>query len=96
MASQAKRADVFQVAFAATLSYRQNMIGIPQALADSGFHSPMFQERHTPGAARASQPDVFLDGVDSAVRTAASVALEYLLSQVSRLRAQFPFMDAIF
>jgi hypothetical protein len=71
VASKAKGADVIQVAFAAALSYRQNMIGVPQALAHPGLYSPMLQQRHTLRAACASQSDVFLDSVDPAISTAA-------------------------
>ena len=52
MATQAERADVIQVAFPSAFRHRQNVIGIPQALAHSRVESPVPHQGHAPVTTR--------------------------------------------
>ena len=85
MAAEAKSADVVHVALSTAFRYRQNVISVPQAFAHPGLHSPMLQQRGTACAARAFQPDVFFNRVNTAVSAAALVPFEYVFPQISGL-----------
>ena len=95
MATQAERADVVQVALPAALRYRQNVIRVPKALAGPGDESPMPHQGHAGSPARSLQLALLRDGVNPTVGAHALVAVQYLLAQVPRLRAQLPLVHAV-
>ena len=92
MTLQAESAHVAQVAFAAALSYRHNVIGIPKrfaALQPPG--SRRFQARH---ATQTAQMRVFGNTIHAAQRTDTLVPFENALPQMGRIAAQTPLLHA--
>jgi hypothetical protein len=95
MATQAEGADVVQVALAAAFRHRQNVICVPETLAYPCRDSPVPHERQESGPARTLELAVFPEGVQPAVNAYPPIALQYLLPQISWLRAELPFVDAV-
>lgn len=83
---EAKRADVIQIAFSTAFCYRQDMVRIPQTLADPRVQPPVLQEGQAGSAPRALYSDVFPDRIQPTVGTYATVTLQYLLAQIPWLR----------
>jgi hypothetical protein len=80
MATQAEGADVIQVAFPTTFRYRQNVIGIPQALAHPRIESPVPHQGRARITTRSFQPVVLPDRVQTAMRANAAITLQDLLA----------------
>jgi hypothetical protein len=92
MTTKAERSDVVEIALATTLGHRKNMIGIPKTLAHSFSKAPVLHKGHTAFAARSLQLAMFPDRIQSTVGAHASIALENLFAQVTRLRPQLPLV----
>ena len=96
MAEQAERADVVEVTLASALSDRQDVIGIPQtATTNDGFHSVEAQTSGSSGSASTLQRSISCDRVDLTDGAAAAVASEDLITEVARVGAQTPLMNAV-
>lgn len=95
MAAEAESADVLQVAFAATLADRKDVVGVPEAFTVQAAHAPVLQQRVT---ARAARPAKLAQGgqrVDATSGAEAAVPREDLIAEVGGLRAQLPLMHAV-
>ena len=92
MAAQAKGADIFEIALASAFDYGNNVIRIPKALARPATQAPVRKERGAICAARIAEPACFGDSVDITAGAYTAIAMEHLLSKISRLRAQLPLM----
>ena len=95
MATQAKGADIIQVALSAAFRYRQNVIGIPQTFSHLCLETPVEHKRLACGAACPFQPAMLFDRVKTTMSANASIALEYMFAQVPWLRSQLPLVYAI-
>lgn len=96
MTEQAERADVVEVALASAFSDRQDVIGIPQtATTRDGFHSVEAQTSGSSWSASTLQRSIGCDGVDLTDGAAAAVASEDLITEVARVGAQTPLVNAV-
>jgi hypothetical protein len=80
MATQAKGADVIQVAFPSSFRHRKNVIGIPQALAHPRAESPVPHQGRARITTRSFQPAMLPDRVQTAMRAKAAITLQDLLA----------------
>ncbi len=80
MARETKRADVFKVALAAAFAYRQDVVGIPEALPAHGVQAEIIEHYFSAVSASALQSAEGFHRVDSAKRAAAAVTDEHLLA----------------
>jgi len=106
MTCGAERSDVREVAFPATLDYRDDMVGIPKRLfaENTSWAHPQRSQYLEPGAAQPSAPDVaqgqpknpaqFLR-VTSAYRADAPIPFKGLSTQVTWIRPEAVFVNAI-
>jgi hypothetical protein len=90
VAPQTERPHIAQIAFPAALRYRQDMIGIPQMPASS----PVFFKLPPGGPIELAFVFAQRLGIDSTERADAAITGKDLLSQVSRIGAQLPFVNA--
>ena len=95
MAAQAEGTDVLEFAFAAAFDYREDVVGVPQRLAQAGFQSPVMQEGCAVGATGAFELAERSEGIDAAVGADAAVAFEDVFAEVCGLGAELPFVDAV-
>jgi hypothetical protein len=96
MAEQAKRTDVVEVALPSALSDWEDVIGIPQAATTGdGFHSVEAQTSGSSGSASTLQRRIGCHGVDLTDGAAAAVASEDLITEIARVGAQTPLMNAV-
>ena len=79
MATQAERADVIQVALPAAFRHRQNVIGIPQTLANARVQSPVSHQGGADIAACSLQLAMLFNRIQPAMGANAAVALQDLL-----------------
>ena len=96
MAQKAESTDVIQIALAATLGYRQDVVCVPEAAAaGDGLHAV---ESETCDAGRTSgafESGVSGDGVDVAYGAAATVAGKDLITEIAGVSAETPLVDAV-
>ena len=95
MAAQAERAQVGQVALAAALHHRDDVVGVPEALTQLGLQAPVCHPLHASapsGAAQAAQLEVCVHATGAAH---AMVSREHLFSEVPRLGPQAPLVHTI-
>ncbi len=95
MASQAQGANVIQVALAPAFADGENVIRIPKTFPYSAIQPPMPHKTGAPVAARPLESYVLRQRIHSTVGAHATVAPQYLVPQIARLRSQFPFVHAI-
>ena len=95
MAAKAQGLNVFKITLTSPLDHRHDVIGLPNALSYPRFQSPVEHQPYTVVAAGTLQLAQRLEGVYKTTGTDASVPKEDLLAEVGRLRAKFPFMDAV-
>lgn len=95
MAEETERPQIIEVAFAAALNHRDDVIGVPQGLPPPSSGLPVLQQPLPRSAARVSQAALFSEGVDAAGCADSAVAQQDLFAQVSRLRAQLPLVHAV-
>jgi hypothetical protein len=93
--TKAKGSNVIQVTLAAPFCYRQNMIGIPQAFADSCLESPMTHQGFASGTAGTLEFGVLPDCIYATVSAPSPVSLKNMFAQIPRLRTQLPLVYAI-
>jgi len=93
VATQTQGADVGQVAFAAALDDRQDVVGIPERFARSSAKAPMPEQRRAAGSARKAELSGGAHRVQSAIGADTPIALEYLFSKVCGLCSEFPLVD---
>jgi len=95
VAAQAERADVVEVAFASTFNHGNDVVRIPEAATPALPDRPVLQLCLTAGAAGTPELPKRGYGVHMTQGAEAAVAQEHLFTQVSRLRAQLPLMNAV-
>lgn len=91
MALQAQRLQVCKIAFATSLHYRDDMIGIPQALAAA--HLPLSESGYAGSAPQTFYATKFCETIDLANRADTPVTLQYPFALVTRTAAELPFFD---
>jgi hypothetical protein len=96
MASQTERPQVSQVAFAAAFGHRHNVIRIPETLPRNPFQTPVRQQLHPLRSTRTFQIAVRRLSVYAALRADAVIAQTNVLAKVAWVRAELPFMHAVF
>jgi hypothetical protein len=94
MASQTKRTDIVEVAFASALDDGDDVIRIPETLAQLEMQTPVHEEQCPICAARAADPAGLGERIDFAGCADATIALEHLLAKICGLGAQFPLVHA--
>jgi len=96
MAEETKRAEIVEIALAATLGYRTNVISIPQtAPGRDGLHAIESQASGTGSTSRPLECVVGCDGIDRAYGADAAVAGKHLIPEVAWVGAQTPLVDAV-
>lgn len=95
MTPQTQCTDVLEIALAAALGHRHNMVRIPQGPACARLQSPVLQQLRPPCTARRPQPSRFRHRIYTASRADATIALEYLFAHIPRLRPQLPLVHTI-
>jgi hypothetical protein len=85
MTLQTESAHVTQVAFAAALCHRHNVIGIPKRLA--AFESPGGQRFQPAGPAQAPKVGIFDDAVGTADSANSFISFKYPCAQMTGVRA---------
>ena len=93
MAPQAQRPNIRQIALAATLRHRRDVVGIPQARAPQILQAPVAKHAYTPPWRESLDAPPFRDRIQVTGGAHPLVAIEYLVSQISRVGAQAPFVD---
>lgn len=92
MTLETESAHVAEIAFAAALGDRDDVIGIPQRFA--AFQTPGRSGLQPSGAAKTADVRVFGDAVGATQSTNAFVAFENAFAQMSRIATQTPFFNA--
>ena len=92
MADQAQGPDVVQVAFAAALHHRDNVIRVPQGFSANPLQSPTRQQVLPMTPARSLQVDIRGTAIHPAKGANAPIARKHLLAQIAGVRANAPFM----
>ena len=95
MAAKAQGLNVFKITLASPLDHRHDVIGLPNALSYPRFQSPVEHQPYTVVAAGTLQLAQRPERVYKTTGTDAAVPKEDLFAEVGRLRAKFPFMDAV-
>ncbi len=95
VATQAQRADVQKVALAAALHHRHNVVGVPQALAQLRFQTPVRHQLQPALASGPPQPPQFKQRIRTAAGAHALVPHKNLVAQVCRLGPQPPLVHAV-
>lgn len=94
MTTQAKSADIFEVAFTASFDYGNDVVGVPQSLARPCAKAPEVQKGNAMGAPGEAKLACCGNRIDSAEGAHAAIALKHLLAQICGLTAEFPLVDA--
>jgi hypothetical protein len=94
MTLEAKRADVREVAFAATFGYRNDVVGIPQAFAKAGTDAPFGARTGTGNSAHSFEMMPCGDAIDTADGANTAIALQDFLAEMTGVGAELPFLDA--
>lgn len=94
MAENAERPEVQQIAFAAALDYRHDVVGVPQRFTIEPLQSPFIEQLQAMRAAGAFQPGEGGAGIHAANRADAAVAGEHPIAKIARIGAELPFIDA--
>ena len=95
MARQAEGAEVIDIALAAALGYRQDVIGVPErAAAGDELHAVQREACGSAGPSRALEGVIDGDGIGSAEGADAVIAGEDLVAEVAGIGAQTPLVDA--
>ncbi len=95
MTAKAQRAEIVEVAFAATFRHGQDMIRIPEGFARTCLQSPVRKQGGAACAARIAKLARRGHGVNTAPRAETTIALEHLFAKVGRLRTQLPLVNAV-
>lgn len=96
MTHQAESPEIVEVALAATLGHRQNVIGVPEGTSCSdAANSPHFERLFACSAAAPSQRTVGSDGVHFAECASTAIACKDLIAQISGIGAQPPLMHTV-
>src|SRR5258707_11761481 len=91
VAAQTQRAHVRQVALAAALRYRKNVVGVPEMPS----MAPLFFELAAGGPVELALVLPHGFGVKAAHSADTAVAREDLLAQVAGVGSQLPFVNAV-
>lgn len=92
MAAQAERANILEIALASAFNDRNDVIGIPEALARPATQAPVRKQRRAICAARIAESACFGNRVYCAGGTNTAIAMKHLLSKICGLSAQFPLV----
>jgi hypothetical protein len=95
MAEQAQCAEIVEVALAAALGNRQNVICIPKSLPDAFRHAPMTQQVFTFDSACVPELAPLNNGIELTRGADAAIAQEDLFAKVRRLSPQAPLVNAV-
>ena len=96
MAQQTERPQVVQIALAAALGDRQNVIRIPQTAAGGYRLDPVQPQTGNPSRPpRPLQGVIGSHGIDSARRAHAAIPRKHLVPQIPRIGPQTPLVNAI-
>ena len=96
MAEQAERANVVDVALAASFGNGKDVIGVPQAAAaGDGLHAVESESGSASRAASSPECGVCGNGVDVTGGAATAVTGEDLVAKIAGVGAQTPLMDAV-
>jgi hypothetical protein len=91
---QAQRADVFEIALAASFHHRNDMVGVPQAFSRSGPETPIEQGFQARAAAQSFELALGIQAIDAAGGANPSVAYQYFFTKIARISTQTPFLHA--
>jgi hypothetical protein len=92
--AQAQGTDVGEVAFAATVDYRDDMVGVPEGFARAGPKPPVLEKHSAASSSRKSEFSGGGDGVDTATGTDAAITLKHFFTEICGLGPQLPLVDA--
>lgn len=95
MAFQAEGPHVGEVALTAALTDRNDVIGIPQAFTGVRLDTPFPQGNSSTLGWQTPQPAPLLYAIYAADAANPLVTLQDLVAQVTRVAAEFPFVNAI-
>src|ERR1700676_3427040 len=93
MAPQAQRPNIRQIALAPTLRHRRNMVGIPQARSPQILQAPVAKHAYPPPRRQSLDAPPFRHRIQVTRGAHPLVAFEYLVSEISRVGPQAPFVD---
>lgn len=91
---QAQGSEVLQVAFATALDHRDDMVRVPQGFPADPLETPPREQLLPMTPASPFQIEICAAAIDPANRANTFIAREYLLTQISGIRPQPPFVDA--
>jgi hypothetical protein len=94
VADKAQGSEVLQIAFTTALDHRDDMIRVPQGFPADPLETPPREQLLPMAPASPFQIEICAAAIDPAKGANAFIAREYLLTQISRIRSQPPFMDA--
>jgi hypothetical protein len=94
MALQAQSPNIGQIALAATLCYRSNVVGIPKARSPQILEAPVAKHAHPSRRPEPLDATPLGNRIQSTGGADSFVALENLAPEVSRISAQTPFVNA--
>jgi hypothetical protein len=94
VAEQAQGADVLQIAFAAALYHRHDVIRIPKRSSANPLQPPTREQLLPLRPARPLQVEISGAAIDPANRADALITGKYLIAQIAGVRAKTPFMNA--
>jgi|KBSMisStaDraftv2_1062788.scaffolds.fasta_scaffold06003_5 hypothetical protein len=96
MAAQAKSTDVGEIAFAAPVNNRHDVVSVPEGFARTGAKSPVLEKHLAVGASCETEFPREGHRVDAATGTDAAITLKNFFTQVCGLRPQLPLVDTEF
>ena len=94
MAFQAQRPDIGEIALAATLGNRRDVVGIPQAGSPQILQAQVAQHADSLRCPEPLDAAPLGDGVHSAGGADPFIAFKYLVPEVSRIGTQAPLVNA--
>jgi hypothetical protein len=96
VAEQAECADVVQIALAASLGDREDVVGVPQAApARNALHAVQSKTGGSRGAPGALECSIGGHGIDLADSASAAIASKDLVAKISGIGAKTPLVYAV-
>lgn len=96
MAEQAESPDVVQIALTATFTHGQDMVGVPEtSAAGHGLHAVEAKSRGPRWPASAFESGIHRNTINLAGRATSAVASKDLVTQIARICAKTPLVDAV-
>jgi hypothetical protein len=94
MALQAQRADVFEIALAASFHHWNDVVGIPEAFSRSVPQPPIQESFQARGAAQTFELAFGVQAIDAAGGANPVIAYQYFFAKIAWIGAQTPFLHA--